>query len=473
MTIPTEVKTQLKIIFGNSQIMLGRLYKRAITLIYRNNLSKSDEALGIDKKVNMRTLETGAANKISELKKELNKLKQEHWNITGEQPNNIVKLEEISQQIHGKFSEIRQLLISADNADKFIRWKAENRWFLLKEHLQSLHRKIINELIIRLPKRWLNNYVKIAIVPIEKSPPQLYLRQINGGRSIRKITCLSDPIEGAGSQAVWIMKAIAFARTYGLQYVHTPFTQIAHADRPMEQWIKDWEVLFNFGDGELTADCNNPDPEVVDYPNNTFFHSRFCGIKLQVASEYHCVKSTDIIMDYVSDFKRKYYLNKSPRPAEILTICVHIRRGDVNATTHSIIFTDTSIILRVIQKLKSVLEMFSLKYRICVFSQGNPSDFVELNSLGVDLFLNTDAIWTMQKLVEADVLITAKSSLSYVAAILSSGIVICEKWHLYEPKETWIVRRTDGDFDERLLERKLRYHIQTRRSFLLATELKG
>ena len=74
------------------------------------------------------------------------------------------------------------------------------------------------------------------------------------GRRV-KITCSGvGRDEGPGSQALMVMKSIAFARACGLDYAHTPFSEIAHADRPMKEWAGAWERLFNFGLGEVRVE---------------------------------------------------------------------------------------------------------------------------------------------------------------------------------------------------------------------------
>src|SRR5580698_509724 len=82
----------------------------------------------------------------------------------------------------------------------------------------------------------------------------LFLRQyvlhLTGLRPIRTVTCLFSKNEGAGAHALMTMKAITFARSSGLTYVHTPFSAIGHAERPMKEWAAAWEQLFNLGAGE-------------------------------------------------------------------------------------------------------------------------------------------------------------------------------------------------------------------------------
>ena len=91
----------------------------------------------------------------------------------------------------------------------------------------------------------------------------LFLRQcvlhLTGLRPIRKITCTGHPREGAGSQALMVMNAINFARSFGLTYLHAPFSRIQHSDRPMQKCVTDWEALFNLGAGEAVCGMDRRD----------------------------------------------------------------------------------------------------------------------------------------------------------------------------------------------------------------------
>ena len=194
-----------------------------------------------------------------------------------------------------------------------------------------------------------------------------------------KITGARGPTEGAAAQALIRMNAIAFARTSGFDYVHTPFTEIAHADRPIGEWVSAWESLFNLGAGERLAE--ESDCGVVNFAYNF----GLTGVKESFSHE----------------FRRKYYLNKSPRRNEVFTVGVHVRRGDVASSDHYM-WTDLITVARTVSIVRSILETHRLKYNICVFSQGIADDFVALKP--AEFFLNADAVWTMQELIEADVL---------------------------------------------------------------------
>jgi hypothetical protein len=308
---------------------------------------------------------------------------------------------------------------------------------------------------VRYIKSCVKNCIKVVIGRKIYFAPRdvffrLYLRQLMGGKPIRKITCQGFPREGAGSQAHNMMHAITFARTCGLTYVHTPFARIAHADRPMEKWVEAWEAQFNFGAGEIVADKD--DPEIVDFNPNWTALVRCFGVDDGV----HAFSAI------LPELKRKYWLNKTPRTRGPLTICLHIRRGDVTSADDWM-WTSTSVIARTVSCLKSILECHSLSYRMRAFSQGEHADFIELSSLGVELCLDADPVWTMQELVEADILITAKSTFSYMAALLSDGIIMSEA-DPYPPLDSWLVRRPNGDFDEQSFQRQLQLLIKSKHS---------
>jgi hypothetical protein len=272
-----------------------------------------------------------------------------------------------------------------------------------------------------------------------------YVFQLIGLRPIRKITCPGLRGEGAGSQALKIMNAINFARSSGFAYVHTPFTLIPHAERPMQEWTTAWEELFNLGAGEVA--CDGKRHEVVNYCYSSRELELCFGWRDRADELMNRFKAS------IPEFRRKYYLNKSARTNSEMTVAVHIRRGDVSASRNQGLFTQTAIISRTITAVKSILDTHNVKYRVTVYSQGDSAEFAELSVLGTGLFLDADAIWTMQELIEADVFIMAKGSFSYYAALISDGIKIFEPYD--EPMDEWLERSPDGSFDCAAFERQL------------------
>jgi hypothetical protein len=312
--------------------------------------------------------------------------------------------------------------------------------------------------------RLLKNCIKALVGRNTKSDENgLFLRQyvlqLTGIRPIRKITCTGLRSEGAGSQALMVMNAINFARSFGLVYLHTPFTLIHHAERPMEEWAAAWETLFNLGAGEATCDVEKH--EVVN------FCYSFTELDLCFGWRGRGNELADAFKALIPEFRRKYYRNKSPRTTDEVTVAVHVRRGDVSVE-NSDYFTSNEAILRTIAAVKSILDTGKVKYRIRVYSQGTSAAFAELSLPGVELFLDADAVWTMQELIEADILIMAKGCFSFCAALISDGIKIFEpvglsgddflpswKWRSVALTESWIPCQVDGSFDCAAFERQV------------------
>lgn len=113
--------------------------------------------------------------------------------------------------------------------------------------------------------RFAKSAVKVAIGRKPHFYPQdlfflAYLRHLLGLSQM----CISSKVvdyssEGGGSHAILTMTVIDFARALRLDYVHTPFIEIHHADRPPEAWLAAWEGLFNFGAGEARAEGTDRD----------------------------------------------------------------------------------------------------------------------------------------------------------------------------------------------------------------------
>jgi len=293
-----------------------------------------------------------------------------------------------------------------------------------------------------------------------------YVLHTTGLQPIRKITSTGLRSEGAGSQALMIMNAIHFSRSFGLTYVHTPFALIHHADRNMEDWVAAWEILFNLGAGE--ASCDVEKHEVVN------FCYTFTDLDLCFGWRRRGEELADSFKALIPEFRRKYYLNKSPRTTDEVTVAVHVRRGDVSADNPDY-FTSNETILRTMSTLKLTLDAHRVKYRIRVYSQGNTADFAALDMPGVEFFLDVDAIWTMEELIEADILVMAKGCFSYCAALISDGIKIFMpetllgddllpswKWRSAPAAESWVPCHSDGSFETVIFERQLGLLIQAK-----------
>jgi hypothetical protein len=302
-----------------------------------------------------------------------------------------------------------------------------------------------------------------------------------GLRRIWAVTCTESSVkEGAGSLASLAMCTINFARVSGLAYLHSPLSNADHADRPMQQWAAAWESLFNLGAGE--EPCNGRRRGVIDAGSYSLRELDLCfGLR------YREKELLEGFRALIPDFRHKYYLDKSPRTTDEVTIAVHIRRGDVSADENSYLYTSTAQVLRMASEVKSTLESHKVPFNIRIYSQGDVADFAELLPLGVEFFLDADPIWTIQELIEADILILSKGNFSYCAGVISDGIKICEpyldeppdgvwqmpnaglparalafSWPIFSELETWIPCQLDGTIDRTAFERQLTLLLQAK-----------
>lgn len=355
--------------------------------------------------------------------------------------------------------------------------------------LSSENRLLVISLLIRDFRHSVAEILRNSIRVLSGRKPRVNDRRpflwpiflhLTGIRSLEKITCRPSGYEGPGSQMLSLANAINFTRCAGLTYVHTPFSEIAHADRPTEEWAEAWETLFNLGAGELVSD--NGIPNVVSHGHHETVLALCLGWELR-ADEIH--RSFNAM---VPELRRKYYLNKSPRQNRKFTVAVHVRRGwDVGSASASHRLKSAKSILRTITGVKNVLDSRGIPHSIGVYSEGGRADFEDLcfPEIQVSKFrvgrrargrtddvsdlslangesvVDLDAIQAMQDLIEADVLIVAPSSFSYCAALISDGIKISAVTGDRPWIDGWLVRSEDGSFDLAAFERQLAQLTQT------------
>ena len=73
-----------------------------------------------------------------------------------------------------------------------------------------------------------------------------------------------------------------------------------------------------------------------------------------------------------------------------------------------------------------------------VYSQGEPTQFIDFENSDVKMYLNYDIIESFLGMVSAEILVTYPSSLSYASALISDGEIYYKKfWH--NPRKDWII----------------------------------
>ncbi len=130
---------------------------------------------------------------------------------------------------------------------------------------------------------------------------------------------------------------------------------------------------------------------------------------------------------------RSISIQKSSRPDDAFRIAVHVRRGDVTAQAYAGRFTSTELIGERVERLLRLCGS-RRSIAVTVFSEGPISQFEPLRKLGCEIRCDDDPIDTIRHLARADILVTAKSSFSYVAGLLTQGLVVYEPfWHPKQP----------------------------------------
>lgn len=133
-------------------------------------------------------------------------------------------------------------------------------------------------------------------------------------------------------------------------------------------------------------------------------------------------------------------------------VAIHIRRGDIHRQHISGLekvdrWVDEEWHLRVIEQIRSSPKFSSTEIRI--YALGNPSDFPELQNLGVVFRFNGDRDTDLIEMAAAKLLVLSPSSFSFTAALCSTGLVIGRVpwWHNIPNSGRWIQADEFGSFD--------------------------
>jgi hypothetical protein len=222
---------------------------------------------------------------------------------------------------------------------------------------------------------------------------------------------ISGKTDGFGAQYHAMMSGIALCENKKYVYIHTPFKQMEHG--------VNIEKLNEFiGIKGETAPCT---------------------IKEEWSREVHdsltpSIYYTDKVIKIIRD---AYYSTPKPKISAGIDIAIHIRRGDVSNRKNAERFTSNTEYAQIIRSLKLLYP----SYNILIFSEGDVADFADLNLDSSYFRLNTDVMETFHSLVSAKVLVIAKSSFSYAAAILNKNIIYyADFWH--KPFVHWLDIKT-------------------------------
>lgn len=227
--------------------------------------------------------------------------------------------------------------------------------------------------------------------------------------SIGSLRTIRGKTDGFGAQYQAILSGIAYCAYYNHTYVHTPMCRVEHGGNVN---------LLNEFIG-LEAGVVEKDKHVVAMPFSHEVHY----------SSTPSIYYTSEVLEFI---RGRYHSTRKPVLPEVVEIAVYIRRGDVDRAGNPRRFTSNETYVPVLDRLK---ERYPGR-RILVFSEGNPEDFRDLGLEDTQLRLNEDIPTTFHSLVTAKVLVMAKSSFSYAAALINPHTVCYQNfWH--KPLNHW------------------------------------
>ena len=217
---------------------------------------------------------------------------------------------------------------------------------------------------------------------------------------------ISGKTDGFGAQYLSIMSGIALCNYKNYIYIHTPIKKVSHN--------QDNKLLNKF----------------IGIPKNNNEYD----IKEEYSSLVHWSKNPDkFYTDKVINIIRKYYYSTSkPNIPNTNYIAIHIRRGDVNKNMKNR-YNSNEYYIKIIKKMRKLYP----NLRIKILSEGTKNDFKELGN-NLDYHLNEELTHSFHMMVRARVLVMAKSSLSYCAAILNENIIYYIPFGHY-PLKKWII----------------------------------
>jgi hypothetical protein len=275
------------------------------------------------------------------------------------------------------------------------------------------------------------------------------------------------PNRGAGighQMANWIA-GYWFAKKFKLKFAHIPFSQDS------------WEIFLGFGDRESLVDdlVKTENYKLVKLPKFNEKNAKEVQIIekiIQSYSEQNVVFVAEQDQFYkdqfgvIDEIKKKFHQSSERENDQLIysedtfNIAIHVRRGDIVIGQQN---DNPNLIMRWLDNnyfenvLSAVIENIRTNKPIAIylFSQGSLTDFSEFEKYkNIHFCLDMNAQDSFLHMVNADMLITSKSSFSYKPALLSKGIKICPSnfWHGYPASKDWILVDDEGQFDTTQLD---------------------
>lgn len=274
-----------------------------------------------------------------------------------------------------------------------------------------------------------------------------------------RIACAART-DGIGRQALCVISALAFAHRHRCQYLHIPFSDVAHADGDPATWSQRWEAFLGLGHGETILPADTEPVPIKDFLAAHRRDRRHAHGPLAVVVSGNFGLGGIVAARHwlLPRLRAKYHASDKAalllfRDTRSINVAVHVRRGDVGA--HNARHVSDAAVLRTIAQVRAATTSIGRDAAIHLFSDGTPEQFAAYSEAGCTLHLGIDPFATFHNLFAADLLVSAPSAFSHLAALLSEGIVLNpnDQWDL---GERWLPLSLDGAFNAAKLAAALR-----------------
>lgn len=206
--------------------------------------------------------------------------------------------------------------------------------------------------------------------------------------------------DGFGAQYQNIIFSICYCSKHQLPFLYSPLYTIEHNYENNPNYINDLENFINLKPF-LQVKNNQETIELT--------HEEVFGV-IQSKPDYYLSGDT---MDMIRNAFYKY--NSSRFDIDSTHIAIHIRVcNNLDVTLDSFRITEFTYYKSIMNQMRKLYN----NVRFHIYSQGNKEYFKELHHNDVIYHLDEDIRLTFTDLVYSDILITAKSALSFTAAIL-------------------------------------------------------
>lgn len=237
---------------------------------------------------------------------------------------------------------------------------------------------------------------------------------------------VSKRTDGFGAQFQTLIYGIVTLEYNGITYYHTPIERMEHNYENDPNFLNKIERLMNIKDNYKCV-TDTSFVNVIQHMNLIKVFDNNINLYLMSPS------LQKLKLNFWKNKEKNFYKNDK------LNVAVHIR----STNKQDIILDNFRVCplnhyFNIMESIRNKYKNSNKRVLFHIYSQNNMNDYKNYNHSDICFHLNENIFDSFIGLVAADILVTSKSSFSYVAAILSDGEIYYTKfWH--PPSKNWIV----------------------------------